>query len=282
MPAFNPNLHEIDPATGFQVNRDTGGLSGVIAVSPAAPVLVDRDFPKWVGVHDSHIVRRGEGDNVHVSTPAFPDYHVNRADGAVTVLVRNEDEEKMAGADYKAPDRAEAERLEHIDPATRREVVAEFARAKEVQDAIEARKLADEQQKLIDEEALRRTKEKQELAARNLEASDKLAGDARERIGAALVGDGPAVATPYLSGGVERSGTQDPRYPQDVERPNGRPGVLSGAGILAGTPAPDAAQSSPSPISTAGTLSGAPRQGTNRPTAPAGYRYDGNGLLIKD
>ena len=87
-------------------------------------------YPKWVKPHDSHIVRKkiidgqtqagftanhlvvgGEGPE-HVSTPAFPQCHVNRETGEVTVLVKDEDEEKVALA---AHDTGEKHEEEHLD-----------------------------------------------------------------------------------------------------------------------------------------------------------------------
>lgn len=54
-------------------------------------------FPKWIAVHESHVVRTKADDDapVHVSVPKFPSYHVSR-DGTVTVLVNDEDEERIA------------------------------------------------------------------------------------------------------------------------------------------------------------------------------------------
>lgn len=56
----------------------------------------DPEWPRWVKVHDSHVVTKvTEGAPAHVSVPDWPEFHVGR-DGAVTVLVRDEEEEKRA------------------------------------------------------------------------------------------------------------------------------------------------------------------------------------------
>ncbi len=195
MPAFDPNIHEIDPKTGFQVDKDTGHFSGLVAKAPASGVVVDREWPKWVSVHESHINRRKtEGEPDYISTPAFPNFHVQRGAGDVTVLVRNEDEEKMAGAEYKAPDPDETDKNAHIDDVTRREVIADVAMAETALAVAAEQKLAIYREKMIEEEAARRVVAKQELAASNREAADKLAADGRQRvIDSGLVkADGPS------------------------------------------------------------------------------------------
>ncbi len=58
----------------------------------------NHEFPKWVLVHESHIVRR------HGSAPvvqSFSNFHVNRVDNSVTVLVHDADEEQRALAEYR-------------------------------------------------------------------------------------------------------------------------------------------------------------------------------------
>lgn len=68
------------------------------------------EFPKWVTPDESHIVRQKvEGAPDHVSTPGWPEYHVNRVDGSVTVLVKDADEEARALAAAKAPEPKEPE-----------------------------------------------------------------------------------------------------------------------------------------------------------------------------
>lgn len=72
-------------------------------------------FPKWVQPHESHIVRKEmDGAPAHVSAPGFSEVHVNRIDGAVTVLVANEDEEARALADASPKEPV----AEVVDPAT--------------------------------------------------------------------------------------------------------------------------------------------------------------------
>ena len=56
-----------------------------------------KEYPRWVTPHESHVVRAGS-----VSVPDFGQSHVLR-DGAVQVLVENEDEEKRATEAKVAP-----------------------------------------------------------------------------------------------------------------------------------------------------------------------------------
>lgn len=63
------------------------------------------EFPKWVKPDDSHIVRKEvPGYPDAVSTPAWPQFHVSRDDGSVTVLVKDADEEACALAAAKPPE----------------------------------------------------------------------------------------------------------------------------------------------------------------------------------
>lgn len=94
--AFDPKVHDIDPATGFQVDKDTGHPTGLVG-KPHLPVTEERDWPKWVVVHEGHVVRKkGDGGPEHVSVPGFAEFHVNRVGGAVMVLVKDADEEHRA------------------------------------------------------------------------------------------------------------------------------------------------------------------------------------------
>lgn len=74
--AFDPEKHELDP-----------------------------DWPKWVEPHESQIVRKSSpGAPDHISTPNWPEFHVDRVSGTVSVLVSNKDEEKRAlSAQEEAP-----------------------------------------------------------------------------------------------------------------------------------------------------------------------------------
>ena len=93
--AFDPNAHFIDPTTGFVHDRDTGHPTGLFA-KPIARVSDDQDFPKWVVPHVSHIHQDNYGNT---AVPRFPEFHVRREDGAITVLVHDADEEALALAD---------------------------------------------------------------------------------------------------------------------------------------------------------------------------------------
>lgn len=65
------------------------------ALAEAQAKAAFKDYPKYVSVDPSHIVRA----NGHISVPAFPNFHIDR-DGHVTVCVDNaEDEAKAVGAD---------------------------------------------------------------------------------------------------------------------------------------------------------------------------------------
>ena len=96
--AFDHENHIIDPATGFQIHKETGHRIGVDP-APPRPVHADTDWPKWVKPHDNHIHRHGD----HLSTPHFPSHHVNRDGGDVMVLVHTPEEEAAALADPLAP-----------------------------------------------------------------------------------------------------------------------------------------------------------------------------------
>lgn len=114
MPAFDPNIHAIDPKSGFQVEKATGRPVGLISPDhqPVAPI---GEFPKWVPVHESRIQRRkADGAPDHVSVDGFVHVFVNRADGAVTVMVRDEDEERAAGSPLAASDAAPVQEPEEL------------------------------------------------------------------------------------------------------------------------------------------------------------------------
>jgi hypothetical protein len=99
--AFDHENHTIDPATGFQVHKETGQHIGVHQ-APVKRVNDETDWPKWVTPHADHIHRQAvAGAPDHISVPAFPHFHVNRADGSVTVMVANEEEEAHALAGPK-------------------------------------------------------------------------------------------------------------------------------------------------------------------------------------
>ena len=95
---FDPNQHEIHPQTGFIVDKDTGHRVGLDAAPvPASPPGLE--WPRMVVVHDSHVVRtKVEGQPDIIAVPGWPDYHVNRTDGAVMVIANNEEEAQRAAA----------------------------------------------------------------------------------------------------------------------------------------------------------------------------------------
>lgn len=113
--AFDDKQHELHPETGFMVDKETGHHVGMVP-PPSAKSTLDPDFPKWVTPHEEHIVRKTMGDGTpdHVSTPLFPDFHVDRVTKAVTVLVKDAEDEARALASPKEPKAAEAP--EHDSP----------------------------------------------------------------------------------------------------------------------------------------------------------------------
>lgn len=86
--AFDAEKHDFDD-NGFMIDRDTGHRIG-LEPAPRGNVQ-DEEWPKWVEVHESHLVRSGDG----VVPPEWPEFHVRR-DGVVTVLVKDEGEERRA------------------------------------------------------------------------------------------------------------------------------------------------------------------------------------------
>jgi hypothetical protein len=117
---FDPENHEIDPRSGFMVHKDTGHPIGLVPPPLRSPQNIE--WPKWVVVHGSHINRKKvDGMPDYVSTPAYPDFHVNRANGEVMVLVHDEDQEKAATSEaVKADD--DQKQLPGLDERVRRDV----------------------------------------------------------------------------------------------------------------------------------------------------------------
>lgn len=114
---IDPNQHVIDIHTGFAKDKDTGHIVGLEQKPHVSPQGVE--WPKWVKPHESHIfVKKVEGFPDHVSTPQFEQCSVNRANGEVTVLVKDEDEESKALAALVEPEKAEPQEPETpaIDP----------------------------------------------------------------------------------------------------------------------------------------------------------------------
>ncbi len=108
--AFDHENHTIDPATGFQVHKETGHRIGIDS-APHRPVDADPEWPKWVVPHEGHVVRRKvEGAPDHLGVPAFPHHHVSRHDGSVTVMVSNPEEESLASSNPSAAKGEEAPR----------------------------------------------------------------------------------------------------------------------------------------------------------------------------
>lgn len=99
---LDPKQHIVDPDTGFHVDKDTGRMVGIEeAVRPQ--VELNPEWPKWVVPHESHVSRvKRDGFPDHVTAPLWSQFHVNRVDGVVTVLVKGEDEEQRAVAAAEA------------------------------------------------------------------------------------------------------------------------------------------------------------------------------------
>lgn len=118
--ALDPEKHEIDPATGFAVDKESGQLIGVTQ-APVKRLTDEVDWPKWVIPHPGHVVRKQvDGAPDQVNTPAFPEHHVDRVSGGVTVLVATPEQEAVALSDPSgaAPQERENEALStiHADP----------------------------------------------------------------------------------------------------------------------------------------------------------------------
>lgn len=190
MAAFDSKIHDFDPITGYQIDKATGRQSGLVP-APHVPVAPIGEFPKWVPVHESHVVRKkSEFAPDHVSTPGWEYFHVNRVDGAVSVLVNDEDEEKRAGAEYEEKQPEDDEARAHVTEDIRRQVHEEFEAAKASAAADIAKKAAAEQARLEDEEAIRRATELQDRKAREDEASKAAADEARQRLASGVPGAG--------------------------------------------------------------------------------------------
>lgn len=183
---FDADNHVIDPKTGFAVHKDTGHVIGL--EQAPHPVLADRntEWPKWVTPSESHVVRVkvAEDQPEIISVPGWEYYHVNRTDGAVTVLVNNEDEEKLALGE-KAEAKPEDAPLVG-DDATVRAVHSDVAAALAAQEAeaLRLRQLAIA--KIEAEEVARRTAEKVERENKDREAAEEIAKAQRERLNHAL------------------------------------------------------------------------------------------------
>lgn len=119
--AFNSQLHEIDTVTGFQVDKDTKLPTGLVGRPPNAPrrietvvivdpTVADAEWPKWVPVHESRIAKKSvDGAPDYVSVPGYENFHVDRLDGSVTVLVADEDAAREAASERSHEPASEAE-----------------------------------------------------------------------------------------------------------------------------------------------------------------------------
>ena len=180
--AFDAENHEIDPRSGFMVSKETGHPMGLVPPPLRSPQNIE--WPKWVKVHDSHIDRKKvDGMPDYVSTPAYPDFHVNRANGEVMVLVHDEDQEKAATAEAVKADDDDQKRLPGLDEQTRREVHRDIEATELDQsraasaEVLAARAVieADETRRRMDEKA--RLREQDKKTAAEIAASDQAALD---------------------------------------------------------------------------------------------------------
>ena len=85
--AFNPEVHVIDPKTGFIVDKEHGGVAGLV---PAPVKAVSTEFPTWVHVHPTP----GDGGVAQGFLDTFTDRK-----GVVSVLVHDAEEEAKAIAE---------------------------------------------------------------------------------------------------------------------------------------------------------------------------------------
>jgi multidrug resistance efflux pump len=80
-----------------ELEADVKAAAAALAEAEAEAALAHKEFPKYVPVHESHVVRKqgiGEIPEV-VAVPAFPEHHVDR-DGTVKVLVVDAEHEAKA------------------------------------------------------------------------------------------------------------------------------------------------------------------------------------------
>ena len=61
-----------------------------------------REYPRWVEVHPSYVIRTGDPPHVAVSVPEFPQVFVLRS-GIVQVLVDSEADEERATSPKPQP-----------------------------------------------------------------------------------------------------------------------------------------------------------------------------------
>ena len=85
--SFDPEVHAIDPKTGFIVDKEHGGVAGLV---PAPVKSVPTYFPKWVHVHPTHL----DGGVAQAFVQTFTDRK-----GVVSVLVHDAEEEAKAIAE---------------------------------------------------------------------------------------------------------------------------------------------------------------------------------------
>lgn len=91
--AFDMEKHALDPVTGLQIDKETGHLVGIEPkpVKAADPA----EYPKYVEVHPSHVVKLEGGE---VVTPEFSEMFRDRT-GKISVMVHSAEEEiKATGA----------------------------------------------------------------------------------------------------------------------------------------------------------------------------------------
>lgn len=176
--------HEIEPHTGFAVDKDSGHIVGLMQ-APVARVAPDIEFPAWVAPHQSRIqVKKTEGAPDHVSVDGFSDIHVNRVDGAVTVLVKDaeEAERALAGPSHRDLDDVMGGKPTPLgDDRLLREVHTDVERAKRDEAEKLNRQIKADQDALERDEAARRAVENSKLTAAELEAAEQLAADERAR-----------------------------------------------------------------------------------------------------
>jgi hypothetical protein len=154
--AYDSNVHEIDPKTGFMVHKQIGPsryraraielveklktlkedewvdeVEDFLAAENPGPIVglenaplraVSQpagEWPKWVKLHDSQIERP---EDAPVYSKHWPKVFFNRANGEVTALVHNEEEADRAGKELGKDEPSEAEvkeaAPEHVEDMT--------------------------------------------------------------------------------------------------------------------------------------------------------------------
>jgi len=104
--AFDPNQHKLDDQ-GFIVDKETGHRVGM--ENPAHVSPQDVQYPKWVKVHDDHVMRQNAQGEPHISVAKWP-FEVDRTNNQVRVLVKDAADEADATSGVHHEDKPQDEK----------------------------------------------------------------------------------------------------------------------------------------------------------------------------